>query len=298
MFDTLNLKAALDAADEAMRRAGRELPVMVSATVSDRSGRTLSGQTLQAFATSVDTFRHVVTLGLNCSFGPEDIIPHVKELGECTDRYISTHPNAGLPDALGQYNVTPEKFAGEVRPLLEGSMVNIIGGCCGTTPEHIAALRRLADTARPFRPVSPAPALRVSGLERLEVCPENNFLVVGERCNVAGSRKFLRLIKEKKYDEAIAIAVRQVEAGASVIDINMDDPLLDAPAEMTRFLRLYASEPEVAKAPVMVDSSDWNVVEAALKNLQGKSIVNSISLKEGRRRFCARPPESANWERQ
>lgn len=285
VFDTLNLKAALDAAAEAMRVCGRELPVMVSATVSDKSGRTLSGQTLPAFVTSVDTYRHVVTLGLNCSFGPKDIIPHVKALGECAGRYISTHPNAGLPDALGQYNVTPEKFAAEVAPLLRESLVNIIGGCCGTTPEHIAALRPLADAACPYCPESPEPALRVSGLERLEVRPENNFLVVGERCNVAGSRKFLRLIKEKKYDEAIDIAAKQVESGASVIDINMDDPLLDAPAEMTHFLRLYASEPEVARAPVMVDSSDWRVIEAALKNLQGKSIVNSISLKEGEATF-------------
>lgn len=285
VFDTLNLKAGLDASREAMERIGVEVPVMVSATVSDKSGRTLSGQTLDAFATSVEEYECVVSLGLNCSFGPKDIIPHVMALGACTGHFISAHPNAGLPDAMGQYDVTPDVFAAEAETLLDGRMVNVIGGCCGTTPEHIAALRRLADKARPHVPVQPSHALRVSGLERLEVRPENNFLVVGERCNVAGSRRFLRLIKEKKYDEAISIAAGQVEAGASVIDINMDDALLDAPAEMTHFLRMYASEPVVAKAPVMVDSSGWEVIEAALKNLQGKSIVNSISLKEGEETF-------------
>ncbi|MDE6380717.1 MAG: methionine synthase, partial [Muribaculaceae bacterium] len=285
VFDTLNLKAGLAAAHDAMKECGREVPVMVSATVSDKSGRTLSGQTLSAFATSVDEFSCVVTLGLNCSFGPKDIIPHLRELGNNTSCFISVHPNAGLPDALGKYDVDADRFIQELTPLFKECLANIVGGCCGTSPEHIAALRKVADAATPHMTHKLIPALRVSGLERVEVCPENNFLVVGERCNVAGSRKFLRLIKEKKYDEAIAIASKQVADGAMVIDINMDDPLLDAAAEMTHFLRLYASEPEVAKVPVMVDSSDWNVVEAALKNLQGKSIVNSISLKEGEEAF-------------
>ncbi|MDE7350168.1 MAG: methionine synthase [Muribaculaceae bacterium] len=285
VFDTLNLKAGLAAAHEAMKTYGREVPVMVSATVSDKSGRTLSGQTLPAFATSVDEFPCVVSLGLNCSFGPKDIIPHLRELGSSTSRFISVHPNAGLPDALGKYDVNADRFIQELAPVFDERLVNIIGGCCGTTPEHIAALRQSVDTATPHIPKKLQPALRVAGLERVEVRPENNFLVVGERCNVAGSRKFLRLIKEKKYDEAIAIAAKQVADGAMVIDVNMDDPLLDAPAEMTNFLRLYAAEPDVAKVPVMVDSSDWNVVEAALKNLQGKSIVNSISLKEGEEAF-------------
>lgn len=285
VFDTLNLKAGLDAANAAMTECGREVPIMVSATISNRSGRTLSGQTLQAFVTSVEGYDRVVSVGLNCSFGPKDIFRAVKSFENCTSHFMSAHPNAGLPDALGNYNVSPEEFAEEIKPLLEERVVNVIGGCCGTTPAHISALRKVADDALPRIPHAPAPALRVSGLESLEVRQENNFLVVGERCNVAGSRKFLRLIKEKNYDEAMSIALKQVESGASVIDINMDDPLLDAPAEMTRFLRLYASEPEVAKVPVMVDSSDWNVIEAALKNLQGKSIVNSISLKEGEESF-------------
>lgn len=281
VFDTLNLKAGLAAAHAAMQECGREVPIMVSATVSDKSGRTLSGQTLSAFATSIEEFPCVVTLGLNCSFGPKDIIPHLRELGNNTSLFISVHPNAGLPDALGRYDVDADKFIQELTPVFTDRLANIIGGCCGTTPDHIAALKKAVDNAVPHVAHSLTPALRVSGLERVEVRPENNFLVVGERCNVAGSRKFLRLIKEKKYEEAISIAAKQVADGAMVIDVNMDDPLLDAPAEITHFLRLYAAEPEVAKVPVMVDSSDWKVVEAALKNLQGKSIVNSISLKEG-----------------
>ncbi|MDE6342150.1 MAG: methionine synthase [Muribaculaceae bacterium] len=285
VFDTLNLKAGLDAARHAMLLCGREVPVMVSATVSDRSGRTLSGQTLAAFATSVEKYPYIVSLGLNCSFGPEDIIPAVRELGKYTSHFITAHPNAGLPDALGRYSVSPEIFTAQLRPLLDERLVNVVGGCCGTTPAHIKALRIAVDEASPRITESLAPALRISGLEMVEVRPENNFLVVGERCNVAGSRKFLRLIKEKKYDEALAIARKQVEDGAMVIDINMDDPLLDAAVEMKHFLCLYASEPEVAKCPVMVDSSDWLVVETALKNLQGKSVVNSISLKEGEAEF-------------
>lgn len=285
VFDTLNLKAGLDAAHKAMEESGIYLPIMISVTVSDRSMRTLSGQTLQAFATSVEEYDCVVSLGINCSFGPKDIIPAVRELGKSTSRFISTHPNAGLPDALGEYVLSPEDFVTELRPLLSDRLVNIVGGCCGTSPMHIGALRRAVDNSCPYLPASLCPALRISGLERVVVRPENNLLVVGERCNVAGSRKFLRLIKEHNYDEALLIAARQVEDGAMVIDINMDDPLIDARKEMIHFLRLYASDPEVAKVPVMIDSSDWNVVEAALKNLQGKSIVNSISLKEGEEVF-------------
>lgn len=288
VFDTLNLKAGLDAAAEAMRQGGREVPVMVSATVSDHSGRTLSGQTLAAFATSVEEYDCIVSLGLNCGFGPKDIIPAVRELGKVSSRFISVHPNAGLPDALGRYVVTSEDFISELRPMLADRLVNVVGGCCGTTPAHISALREAVDKASPYVPHPLDKALRVSGLERVEVRPENNFLVVGERCNVAGSRKFLRLIKEKNYEEALRIAARQVEDGAMVLDINMDDPLLDARHEMVHFLRLYASDPEVARVPVMVDSSDWDVVEGALKNLQGKSIVNSISLKEGEESFLSK----------
>lgn len=285
VFDTLNLKAGLDAANMVMSECGVELPIMVSATISNKSGRLLSGQTLEAFVVSIEEYQNVVSVGLNCSFGPKDMFATVKELGKCSPHYVSSHPNAGLPDALGQYRVSPSDFAEELRPMLDERAVNVVGGCCGTTPDHIAALRKVADNASPHIPAILSPALRLSGLEALEVCPENNFLVVGERCNVAGSRKFLRLIKEKNYDEAVRIAAKQVESGASVIDINMDDPLIDAVEEMTHFLRLYAGEPEVARVPVMVDSSNWDVIESALKNLQGKSIVNSISLKEGEATF-------------
>lgn len=288
VFDTLNLKAGLDAAMTAMRNAETSIPVMVSATISNKSGRLLSGQTLRAFCTSIEEYPCIVSIGINCSFGPKDLATPLRELTQSTGHFISTHPNAGLPDALGHYNVSPEVFAEEIKPLLDERLVNIAGGCCGTTPEHIAALRRAADSALPHVPKPLDKILRVSGLEQIEVRPENNFLVVGERCNVAGSRKFLRLIKERNYDEAIRIAGKQVEDGARIIDVNMDDPLLDAAAEMQHFLRLYASDPDVAKAPVMIDSSDWNVVEFALKNLQGKSIVNSISLKEGEDSFIAK----------
>lgn len=285
VFDTLNLKAGLYAAHSVMRQTGRQLPIMVSATVSDRAGRTLSGQTIDAFVTSVEDFDNVVSLGLNCSFGPADIVPYIRELAGSTRHFVSCHPNAGLPNALGEYEETPEMFARHVGRMLDEGMLNIAGGCCGTTPEHIAALSAIAAGAQPRIAPQIEPALRVSGLERLEVLPENNFVNVGERCNVAGSRKFLRLIKEKKYDEAVAIAQKQVADGAMMIDVNMDDALLDAKEEMTHFLRCISSDPDIAKVPVMVDSSDWGVVEAALKNLQGKSIVNSISLKEGEELF-------------
>ncbi|MDE6795117.1 MAG: homocysteine S-methyltransferase family protein, partial [Muribaculaceae bacterium] len=285
VFDTLNLKAGLAAADNVMRRIERNIPIMVSATVSDKAGRTLSGQTIKAFITSIEEYNNVLSIGLNCSFGPADIVPYIREVSESTCHFVSCHPNAGLPNALGEYDETPTLFASHMKQILDSRLVNIVGGCCGTTPEHIAALA--AETAGITPRIAPEikPALRVSGLEELVITPENNFVNVGERCNVAGSRKFLRLIKEKNYEEAMQIAARQVEDGAMIIDVNMDDAMLDAREEMVHFLRYIASDPEIAKVPVMVDSSDWNVVEAALKNLQGKSIVNSISLKEGEEAF-------------
>lgn len=285
VFDTLNLKAGLDAANRVMDRMETQVPIMISATVSDKAGRTLSGQTLAAFVTSVGGYDNVVSIGLNCSFGPADIIRYVRELGSLTHHFVSAHPNAGLPNALGEYEETPEMFARHMEIMLSEGLLNIAGGCCGTTPDHIAAMVSRLSISRPHvRSEIPA-ALRISGLERVEVLPRNNFVNVGERCNVAGSRKFLRLIKEKKYEEAMAIALRQVEDGAMVIDINMDDAMLDAEEEMVHFLRYIASDPDISRVPVMVDSSNWNVVEAALKNLQGKSIVNSISLKEGEEAF-------------
>lgn len=285
VFDTLNLKAGFDAARSVMDASGNHMPIMVSATISDKSGRTLSGQTLAAFVASVGEYDNIVTLGLNCSFGPSDIIPYVRELGALTSHYISCHPNAGLPNALGEYVQTPESFSAHIESMLKEGMLNIVGGCCGTTPEHISAIVSKVKEASPHKHAKIKSALRLSGLECLEVLPENNFVNVGERCNVAGSRKFLRLIKEKNYEEAMEIARCQVEDGAMMLDINMDDPLLDARAEMIHFIRCISSDPDISKVPVMVDSSNWEVVEGALKNLQGKSIVNSISLKEGEDKF-------------
>ena len=282
-FDTLNLKAALEGARRAMERSGRRLPVMVSATVSDKSGRILSGQTLEALAVSLSTAPEVVSLGLNCSFGPDEIAAHIRRLAAAAPYYISCHPNAGLPDIEGNYSATPESFAASLRPLLEEGILNIAGGCCGTTPDHIRALAEMRDNAVPHQPAPRPDTNLFSGLEPLDSA--SGFVVVGERCNVAGSRKFLRLVNEKSYDEAMQIAVKQVRDGAMAVDVNLDDPLLDAPAEMTHFLNLLASEPEVARVPVMIDSSSWEVVERGLKGLQGKGIVNSISLKEGEETF-------------
>lgn len=279
IFDTLNAKAAIRAAREAMERTGRTVPLMLSVTVSE-GGRTLSGQTLDAFLASVE-HAGLFSVGLNCSFGARQMKPWLEQLAARAPYYISAYPNAGLPNSLGQYDQTPEEMARELEAFVDEGLVNILGGCCGTTDEHIARLARLVDGARVHVPVRRGDTLCLSGLEVLEVKPENNFVNVGERCNVAGSRKFLRLINEKKYEEALGIARKQVEDGAQVIDINMDDGLLDARAEMVHFLHLIASEPDIARVPVMLDSSDWQVIEAGLKCLQGKAIVNSISLKEG-----------------
>ncbi len=284
VFDTLNAKAGLEAAEAVLEEKGADLPVMLSLTLAGRGGRTLSGQTLKAFLASVQ-HAHIVSVGLNCSFGAADMKPYIEELAKAAPYYISAYPNAGLPNSLGGYDETPETMAAHVKPFVEEGLVNILGGCCGTTPAHIAKLRPLLAGAKPHVPVPKPGCLWLSGLELLEVKPENNFVNVGERCNVAGSRKFLRLIKEKRYEEALGIARKQVEDGAQVIDINMDDGLLDAEREMTAFLNLIASEPDIARVPVMIDSSEWAVIESGLMCVQGKSIVNSISLKEGEESF-------------
>lgn len=284
IFDTLNAKAALYAAELAMEEVGRRVPLMLSVTVSDTAGRTLSGQTLDAFLASVQ-HADIFSVGLNCSFGARQLKPFLEQLAARAPYYISAYPNAGLPNSLGQYDQTPDEMAREVDEYVRGGLVNIIGGCCGTTEEYIARFSALVEGATPHTPVSVPENLWLSGLELLEVKPENNFVNVGERCNVAGSRKFLRLINEKNYEEALSIARCQVEDGAQVIDINMDDGLLDARQEMTTFLNLIASEPEIARVPVMIDSSKWDVIVAGLKCVQGKAIVNSISLKEGEARF-------------
>lgn len=285
VFDTLNLKAGLNAANDVMDRLGITLPIMISATIAGKTGRTLSGQTLEAFVTSVGDYDNVVSLGLNCSPAPAEMFPYIKELAHLTSHFVSAHPNAGLPNALGEYDETPEIFAGHVARMLEAGLLNIAGGCCGTTPAHISALKAKLCKGVTHRPHEVNNALYVSGLDRLEICAENNFVTVGERCNVAGSRRFLRLIKDKNYEEAMRVALHQIEAGAMIIDINMDDAMLDAREEMVHFLRHIASDPEISRVPLMIDSSDWEVVEEALKNVQGKYIVNSISLKEGEEAF-------------
>lgn len=290
IFDTLNAKAAIRAAELSMEKIGRRVPLMLSVTVSDIAGRTLSGQTLDAFLASVE-HADLFSVGLNCSFGARQLKPFLEQLASRAPYYISAYPNAGLPNSLGQYDQTPEDMAAEVKEYIEEGLVNISGGCCGTTEQYIALYQDLIQGVQPRVPVKKHAHLWLSGLELLEVSPEINFVNVGERCNVAGSRKFLRLINEKKYDEALSIARKQVEDGALVIDVNMDDGLLDAAQEMTTFLNLVASEPEIARVPIMIDSSKWEVIRAGLKCVQGKCIVNSISLKEGEEVFIAHARE-------
>lgn len=284
IFDTLNAKAAILAAETSMQKLRRKVPLMLSVTVSDVAGRTLSGQTLDAFLASVQ-HADIFSIGLNCSFGAKQLKPFLEQLARRAPYYISAYPNAGLPNSLGQYDQTPEEMAAEIKEYIDEGLVNIIGGCCGTTEAYIAKYQELIKDAKPHVPAPEPKYLWLSGLELLEVTPEINFVNVGERCNVAGSRKFLRLINEKKYDEALSIARKQVEDGALILDVNMDDGLLDAAEEMTTFLNLVASEPDIARVPIMIDSSNWEVILAGLKCVQGKCVVNSISLKEGEELF-------------
>ncbi len=284
IFDTLNAKAAIYAAEKTMDAKGRRVPLMLSLTVSDSAGRTLSGQTIEAFLASIQ-HADVFSVGLNCSFGARQLKPFLRTMAAKAPCYISVHPNAGLPNSLGQYDQTPAQMAEQIGEFVDEGLVNIVGGCCGTTDEFIAMYPGLVKGRRPHVPASAAKNMWLSGLELLELTPELRFVNVGERCNVAGSRKFLRLINEKNYDEALSIARKQVEDGALVLDVNMDDGLLDAEKEMTTFLNMMMSEPDIAKVPVMVDSSNWNVIMAGLKCVQGKCIVNSISLKEGEEKF-------------
>ena len=287
IFDSLNAKAAIYAATEAMEKVGREVPLMLSVTVSDSGGRTLSGQTLDAFLASVQ-HAPIFSIGLNCSFGAKQLKPFLQQLATRAPYYISAYPNAGLPNSLGEYDQTPEDMAREIKEYIDEGLVNVIGGCCGTTEAYIAQYVPLVEGAKPHVPASKSDVFCLSGLELLEQSSEVKFINVGERCNVAGSRKFLRLINEKNYEEALGIARKQVEDGALVIDVNMDDGLLDAQEEMKTFLNLIMSDPDIALVPIMIDSSKWEVIEAGLKCLQGKSIVNSISLKEGEEKFVER----------
>lgn len=284
IFDTLNAKVAIDVAINAMEARNLELPIMLSVTVSDLAGRTLSGQTLEAFLGSICSYP-IFSVGLNCSFGASQMKPYLKELGKKAPYYISAYPNAGLPNSMGEYDETAESMSPQIGEFIDEQLVNIVGGCCGTTDEFIRRYAEMARGKAPRKPVERPKDLWLSGLELLEVSPEVRFVNVGERCNVAGSRKFLRLIKEKNYEEALTIARKQVSDGALIIDVNMDDGLLDAQTEMVNFLNLIASEPDVARVPVMIDSSKWDVIVAGLKCMQGKCVVNSISLKNGEQEF-------------
>jgi len=284
IFDTLNAKVALDASMQAMKKHGKQLPLMLSVTVSDLAGRTLSGQTLDAVLASVSSYP-IFSIGLNCSFGAKQMLPFLRQLARKAPYYISAYPNAGLPNAMGLYDETAESMAPQMGQMVDEGLVNIIGGCCGTNDQFIAKYPALVEGKKPRKPAEKAETMWLSGLDMLDVTKDVHFVNVGERCNVAGSRKFLRLIKEKQYDEAVSIARKQVADGALVIDINMDDGLLDARQEMVNFLNMIAAEPDIASVPVMLDSSDWNVIVSGLKCVQGKSIVNSISLKEGEEVF-------------
>ena len=283
-FDTLNVKAAMAAADEVFAEGGRRVPVMLSVTIADAAGRMLAGQTLEAFLASV-AHADVLSVGLNCSFGAEQMTPFIKQLAT-SPYYVSTHPNAGIPDAMGRYDQTPEKMAQSIRRFVDEGLVNIVGGCCGSTPDHIRAIADAVADVEQVRKPAQSKVAWLAGLDAFE--PNGAFINVGERCNVAGSKKFLRLIKEKSYDEALSIARSQVRAGAMVLDVNMDDAMIDAQEEMVNFLNLMASDPEIARLPWMVDSSRFEVIEAALKAIQGKAIVNSLSLKEGEEIFLQR----------
>ena len=290
IFDSLNAKAAIYASEKAMESTNRRVPLMLSITVSDTAGRTLSGQTLEAFLASVQ-HADIFSIGLNCSFGARQLKPFLKVLAEKAPYYISAHPNAGLPNSLGLYDQTPDMMAEQVKEYVDEGLVNILGGCCGTTEKFIELYPALVEGKRPHVPVDKPQNMWLSGLELLELTPERRFVNVGERCNVAGSRKFLRLINEKNYEEALSIARKQVEDGALVLDINMDDGLLDAKQEMVTFLNLLMSDPDISRVPMMIDSSDWEVITAGLKCVQGKSIVNSISLKEGEEKFLEKARE-------
>jgi len=284
IFDTLNAKAALYAIQNYCEKIDKKMPVMVSGTITDASGRTLSGQTTEAFLNSVS---HVdlLSVGLNCALGAKDMRPYLEELSIKAPFYVSAYPNAGLPNQFGEYDQDAHEMGHQIEDFLKAGFLNIVGGCCGTTPSHIKRIAEIAKDAKPRKKPQPDTLMHLSGLEPYTLTPESNFLNVGERTNVTGSKKFLRLIKEGNYEEALSIAREQVEGGAQVIDVNMDEGMLDSEQAMTTFLNLIASEPDISRVPIMIDSSKWSVIEAGLKCVQGKAIVNSISLKEGEEKF-------------
>jgi 5-methyltetrahydrofolate--homocysteine methyltransferase len=294
VFDTLNCKAALFSIMDVLEQRGVEIPIMVSGTITDASGRTLSGQTTEAFLNSI-SHAPLLSVGLNCALGARQLKPYLQELSRKAPFFVSAHPNAGLPNAFGEYDQSAKEMAELVEDFLNDGLVNIIGGCCGTTPEHI---RRIAEVAGNYTPrIIPKrePLLRLSGLEAFNLESHINFVNIGERTNVTGSRKFARLIKENQYEEALSVALHQVEGGAQVIDVNMDEGMLDSEAAMTHFLHLMASEPEISRLPVMIDSSKWSVIEAGLMCVQGKPIINSISLKEGEEVFIAQAKKALKY---
>ncbi|GAA3823546.1 methionine synthase [Nocardioides panacisoli] len=286
IFDTLNAKAAIFAVQTLFEEAQRRWPVVISGTITDASGRTLSGQVTEAFWDSV---RHArpLAVGLNCALGAKEMRPYIAEMARVADTFVSAYPNAGLPNAFGEYDEAPADTAGIVGEFAESGFVNIVGGCCGTTPAHIAAIAEAVQGKQRREPASVRPALRLSGLEPFSVTEESLFVNVGERTNITGSARFRNLIKDGDYDTALSVAAQQVESGAQVIDVNMDEGMIDGVAAMDRFLKLIASEPDISRVPVMIDSSKWEVIEAGLKNVQGKPIVNSISMKEGEEKFIA-----------
>ncbi|MGH8596282.1 MAG: homocysteine S-methyltransferase family protein, partial [Gammaproteobacteria bacterium] len=286
IFDTLNAKAAIYALEEFFETSDRRLPVMISGTITDRSGRTLTGQTTEAFWNSIRHARPMF-VGLNCALGAADLRPYVEELSRIADTHISLHPNAGLPNEFGEYDETPAYMADVLAEFARAGFLNMVGGCCGTTPEHIAAIADAVRSVRPRMVPSITPVCRLSGLEALNITPEIGFINVGERTNITGSPKFAALIKDNKLEAALDVARQQVDNGAQIIDINMDEGLLDSEALMVEFLNRIASDPDISRVPIMVDSSRWSVLEAGLRCLQGKGIVNSISLKEGPEKFKA-----------
>jgi 5-methyltetrahydrofolate--homocysteine methyltransferase len=283
-FDTLNLKAALFAIDEYFEATGNRVPVMVSVTFSQADGRTLSGQTLEAFLASV-SHANLLSVGVNCGMHPKQLRGHVEEFSRLAPLYTSCYLNAGLPNAFGEYDETPEQLTPVIQEYAANGWFNIVGGCCGTTPDHIRAIAEAVKDCAPRKIPTVHEYSRYSGLEPLVLRPESNFTMVGERTNVTGSPKFARLVREGNLDEALAIARQQVENGANIIDVNFDEGMLDSEAMMTKFLNLVAAEPDIARVPIMIDSSKFSVIEAGLKCVQGKSIVNSISLKEGEDKF-------------
>ena len=285
IFDTLNAKAALVAIEEVFEAWGHRVPILISVTITDKSGRTLSGQTIEAFWISV-AHAKPLTVGINCALGAAEMRPHLVALTRIADTFVSCHPNAGLPNAFGEYDELPETTAELLRGFVDDGLVHMVGGCCGTTPEHIAAVARAIEGCTPRAQPEARPALtRLSGLEALELREDSNFTMVGERTNVTGSRRFARLIRSEDYTTALDVALDQVRGGANILDVNMDEGMLDSEACMKRFLDLIATEPEIARIPIMIDSSRWSVLQVGLACVQGKPVVNSISLKEGEADF-------------